>query len=319
LNDEDTILVTVVVIETSANFSITDTIGCPPLLVNHTDLSITSIGSISEWYWTFPDGDFSYLPNPSHTYYTSIYGTTTLEVTTDFGCSSTISIETNITVIPAPLAEFSYTPEDPTLEDELNFLDESLDPVTWEWSFGDDNYSILQNPTHSYSEIGTYNVMLKVSNEYCSDSIIKSLTIDEVVVGDVGVGDVIVGDVIEDDTIVDVIIPDEIIPIEIIPKETLPKEDLLFYIPNAFTPSSGDINNVFSPIFTSGYNPYNYHLTLFNREGQIIFESYDANFGWNGNYGYEPVSTGVFIWQVEFQLEDSSKKEVHRGHVTLIR
>ena len=274
LNAEDTILAKIVVIETFADFNVSDTIGCSPLSVNYTDLSSTSIGLLSAWTWTFSDGHSSDIQNSNHTYNNSDIYTTTLQITTDYGCSYTTALETNILVIPSPNALFSYSPDNQKKEEEVFFLDESLDALIWEWSFGDDNYSSLQYPTHSYNENGIYNVMLKVSNGDCHDSIVKQVIL---------------------------------------------KEDLLFFIPNTFTPNSGELNNVFSPVFTAGYNPYKYHLTLFNRWGEIIFESYDAAVGWDGNYDHENLSTDIFIWQVEFQLEDSSKTEVHRGHLSLLR
>ena len=57
-------------------------------------------------------------------------------------------------------------------------------------------------------------------------------------------------------------------------------EKLLFFIPNAFTPDGDDFNEEFRPIFVSGLDVYDYHLIIFNRWGEMVFESYDANYGW---------------------------------------
>ncbi|WP_157454273.1 PKD domain-containing protein [Crocinitomix catalasitica] len=329
LNDEDTILVSVIVIETNANFIVRDTIGCSALTVNYYDVSSNSIGDIVSWNWTFSDGETSILQHPTRTYYESFEGETTLEIITDYGCHSTITYASNITIVPRPIAAFSYTPEDPTTEDELSFIDESVFAETWEWSFGDGDDSSLENPFHFYRENGTFEVMLKVSNEYCSDSIIIPIIMKVFILDEDSADDLILNEETEDEILTDVIERIEVDTIELVlevidsividPEMVIPTTELLFYIPNAFTPNSGMLNNEFTPIFTSGYNPYDYHFTVFNRLGEIVFESYDAKIGWDGTYGYENVSTGVYVWQIEFQLDNSAQKEVHRGHITLLR
>ena len=64
-----------------------------------------------------------------------------------------------------PLADFMYDPLKPTVVDEVNFIDMSTDEgtiVNWSWDFGDGYSSTTQNPTHQYSEQGTYTVNLTV-------------------------------------------------------------------------------------------------------------------------------------------------------------
>ncbi|UKN01503.1 PKD domain-containing protein [Paracrocinitomix mangrovi] len=95
---------------------------------------------------------------------------------------------------------------------------------------------------------------------------------------------------------------------------------LLFYVPNIFTPDGDQFNEQFTPVFTSGYDPYDYHLTIFNRWGEIIFESYNAAYGWNGHYGNGGlVEDGVYVWQIEFKETMSDKKHKYRGHVSVLK
>jgi gliding motility-associated-like protein len=96
-------------------------------------------------------------------------------------------------------------------------------------------------------------------------------------------------------------------------------EELLFYVPNVFTPDGDDFNETFKPIFTSGFDPYDYHLMIFNRWGEVMFESYDASHGWNGIYTKELLQDGVYIWRVEFGSLINDKREKHKGHVTLLK
>ncbi len=97
-------------------------------------------------------------------------------------------------------------------------------------------------------------------------------------------------------------------------------EELLFYIPNAFTPDENSFNPTFTPVFTSGYDPYNFRMTIYNRWGEVVFITQDAGIGWDGNYASgEKVQNGVYIWRIEFGNVNNDEIHSHEGHVTLIR
>ena len=96
-------------------------------------------------------------------------------------------------------------------------------------------------------------------------------------------------------------------------------EELIFYVPNAFTPDGDEFNDTFFPVFTSGYDPYDYHLTILNRWGEVIFESYNAAKGWDGTYGGTLVQDGVYVWKIEFGDINNDEKYYHTGHVTVLK
>jgi gliding motility-associated-like protein len=100
------------------------------------------------------------------------------------------------------------------------------------------------------------------------------------------------------------------------------KDEIIFYVPNSFTPDKDDFNEVFLPIFTTGFDPYDYHLSIYNRWGEVIFESYNHRHGWDGTYGESstrPVKDGTYVWKIEFKETMSDKRHTHTGHVTLLR
>ena len=99
------------------------------------------------------------------------------------------------------------------------------------------------------------------------------------------------------------------------------KEVLIYYVPNTFTPDNDMYNETFLPVFTSGYDPYNYSLFIFNRWGDVIFESHDAKIGWKGTMGNngESVIEGTYNWKIEFQLKDLTERKVAIGHVNILR
>lgn len=97
---------------------------------------------------------------------------------------------------------------------------------------------------------------------------------------------------------------------------------IIFYVPNTFTPDFDNYNQYFTPVFTSGFDPFDYHLTIFNRWGEIIFESYDAAIGWDGTYGNNSnqiIKDGTYIWKIEFKETMTDKRHVHTGHINLLR
>jgi gliding motility-associated-like protein len=95
---------------------------------------------------------------------------------------------------------------------------------------------------------------------------------------------------------------------------------LVFYVPNTFTPDGDNFNQVFKPVIASGVDIYDYHFTIFNRWGEILFESYNTENGWDGTYGNRGlVDDEVYVWQIEFGETMSDKTHRYRGHVTVLK
>ena len=96
---------------------------------------------------------------------------------------------------------------------------------------------------------------------------------------------------------------------------------LLYFVPNAFTPGNGNLNLTFKPIFTSGFDINNYKMTIYNRWGELLFESQNHEIGWNGTFTVngETCITGVYIWKIDFNENTTDKRQSIKGHVTLLR
>ena len=94
-----------------------------------------------------------------------------------------------------------------------------------------------------------------------------------------------------------------------------------YYIPNTFTPDGDGFNQTFQPIFTSGFDPYNFHMMVFNRWGELIYESYDSQQGWDGTHSKKAysVETGTYTYKIDFKSQLKGKRYSIKGHVTLIR
>ena len=98
-------------------------------------------------------------------------------------------------------------------------------------------------------------------------------------------------------------------------------EEVIYYVPNTFTPDNDDFNQVFKPVFTSGFDPSSYHLSIFNRWGELVFESYDPTFGWSGLYGKDGVvvQEGSYTWKIDFKLKENDTRKIEVGSVSVLK
>jgi gliding motility-associated-like protein len=67
------------------------------------------------------------------------------------------------------------------------------------------------------------------------------------------------------------------------------------FAPEAFSPNNDGINDVF---ILKGYGIKNSHMTIYNRWGEVIFESNDFNIGWDGKVDGEYVLDNVYLYDI---------------------
>ena len=97
------------------------------------------------------------------------------------------------------------------------------------------------------------------------------------------------------------------------------EEGLIFYIPNTFTPDQDEHNQTFRPIFTSGFDPYNYEMLIYNRWGEIIFETHDVTIGWGGSYSNSTCQDGVYSYKITFKNPILDERKVVCGSFNLLK
>lgn len=88
------------------------------------------------------------------------------------------------------------------------------------------------------------------------------------------------------------------------------------YVPNAFTPNGDTKNDVFRASF--GENITEFQLQVFNRYGQIVFESKDQKKGWDGNYKNSKQPRGSYIWLIQYKTSTDNSVQKLQGSVLLI-
>lgn len=93
----------------------------------------------------------------------------------------------------------------------------------------------------------------------------------------------------------------------------------LIYIPNSFTPDGNQHNHTWAPVFTSGFDPAEFRLTVFNRWGDIVWESLSHLGEWDGTYANHGCQDGTYTYRVWFGDPKTDAKYNLYGHFTLIR
>ena len=99
------------------------------------------------------------------------------------------------------------------------------------------------------------------------------------------------------------------------------EEEFIYYVPNTFTPDGDKFNNEFKPVFHSGYDSQNYTMYIFDRWGELVFETHDINEGWKGLYGTNGViaQDGIYTWKIECKHRLTDDIEIAMGSLNLLR
>ena len=95
-------------------------------------------------------------------------------------------------------------------------------------------------------------------------------------------------------------------------------DEFLVFIPTAFTPNGDGINEV---LFVQGddIDTKDFHLMIFDRWGEKIFDTVDRAIGWKGDFGGGPVPDGVYNWRLNARSFYTGQKHELTGHVVVTR
>lgn len=272
------------------DFDVDPTEGCVPVTVSFTNT--TQYALEDSYVWNFGDGSTSKIKNPTHTYYQSGTYTVSLTANNSVGETGEAIKEQIVYVYVNPVALFEVRPTQVYLPNPIYINNNSFDATSFQWDFGDGNTSEEFEPTHIYEKENTdifgnsigYDISLvAISENGCTDT----TTVESAVIA------VVKGDILT---------------------------------PNAFSPSltgpnggewNAEIgtNDVFLPIMR---NTTTFQMQIFNRWGELLFESDSANRGWDGYYKGKLVPQDVYVYKLKVTF-NSGDTETRIGDVTLIR
>lgn len=255
--------------------------GCVPLTVEFTNTSLQGLS----YQWNFGDGGTSSADNPVYTY--NVPGVYTVSLTAfgiGGGVNTAIKVD-SVVVHPGATAFFVLQPDEVIVPSQPVFTyNLSGNATSFIWDFGDGTTSTEFNPVHYYTEGGTFDVMLIANNAWnCPDT----FTVIGATTGTVSGG---------------------------------------MEFPNAFTPgTNGPTDGAYDPrsyendFFFPQYEGVEaYRLEIFNRWGELLFETEDVRVGWDGYYRGNPAKQDVYVWKAFARFSDG-RETVLKGDVTLLR
>lgn len=260
------------------NFTATPTSGCAPLCVNFTDASTVQGSTPAQWQWHFGTGATDTLQNPSYCYNANGWYSVVLTVTSAQGCSYTDSIHNFIDVIPGPQAAFTWTPATVTMADPTVYFSDQSSPTPLQW----------------YWDFGTGSA---TSTQQDPSFIYPDTGTYQVTLIASGAGGAC------PDTITENVI-------------VLP--ELLIWIPNAFTPNGDTKNDWFFPVFSDPAYVNQYNFMVFDRWGNLVFQTHDPVKGWDGYFKDMKVEAGVYVYRIALTGIDGVD-HLYVGHINLIR
>ena len=269
--------------------------GCAPLEVGIADMSqnsvqtIVSVGGSGFNLYTGPPPSSPLNILHSGTYVVNMIATSAE------GCTNELQVPELIWVWPDPYVDFDIVPVIPSELDptqshpsnsEFYFQNLSSGYYSSYWDFGNGTTSTLENPQYEYPYAGQYPVTLTAVSEYgCTNTHTEFVIISN---------------------------------------------ELEFYVPNAFTPTntgrnSLGINDAWRPEFSDLEMITEYHIQVFDRWGDLVWESYDPEEYWIGNNiiygnGEHFCQNGLYKWKLVVSSNTWIEQEQKEfGHVLIVR
>jgi gliding motility-associated-like protein len=152
-------------------------VACENHAASFNDITTILSGSISNWLWDFGGGNLANTQNASFVFSTLGSHLVTLTVTSNLGCS--FSITKTIVVNPSPVVSFSSMMT--CAYQNVNFTDGSTissgSITNWDWTFGDGYIDSVPNPVHNYNKDTIFSVTLIITSDAgCVDSVSNNIT-----------------------------------------------------------------------------------------------------------------------------------------------
>ncbi|MBL1280210.1 MAG: gliding motility-associated C-terminal domain-containing protein [Fluviicola sp.] len=240
---------------------------------------------VASTFWEFGDNithvDISTGLNPVEHYYTTTGPQDiTMTVTSIFGCVYVDTMKSLIEVVPSPTANWNFSSNPSTIfETTVQMFDKSVTGIV-DWQW----YSPGSQPTSSNLQNPIFQF---------PEDVVKDYPVTLIVTNQQGCLDTLT------------------MYVSIV-------EDILFYAPTAFTPDGNELNNTWRPIVT-GIDIYDYDLFVYNRWGELIWESHDPSQGWDGTYKGRIIKNDTYIWTATVKNPYADERINFSGHVSILK
>ena len=135
----------------------------------------SAVDGLASVLWDFGDaGATSTAQNPSYTYNNPGNYTVKLKITTQGGCTDSVTLANAVVTGTRTVADFTANRVQSCVDSVISFTNTSAPLATPLWDFGDGTTSTAVNPTHAYKKDGTYDITLTNTNNGCPTTIKKT-------------------------------------------------------------------------------------------------------------------------------------------------
>jgi gliding motility-associated-like protein len=227
------------------------------------------------------DGSLDTLINSTtiqHTYTSTGVWGYTVSVISDYGCVYTDSIHGWVETQEPPMANFTIQPSTTTIFETVVSVNDWSSGYPVEWSWSAPNAT----PSFGYSENESF-MFPEIPGEY---------PITLTVTDDLGCSDSIT----------------KMLTIE---------DDQLFFIPNTFTPNGDEYNNTLK-WSVLGIDESKFELQIYDRWGEMVFQTFNSKSSWDGTYGGKIVQNGTYVWVVYLTNKLDSRRIKLNGIINVI-
>ncbi len=254
-------------------------------------------------------------------------------------------------------ADFTYSINYGCMYDTIYFQNSGNIGVNqWFWQMDDNATSNLENPIAYFTPFGTKNIRLEVSNGFCYDTTAKSIDFgpqlkaefensqmicpeDSALFLNKSTGNIIsyywnfqngntsqIKDpypqkypilLTEHNYPVSLIVQNELGCFDTAVNDIRVLKSCYIAVPNAFTPNGDGLNDFLYPL--NAFKADNLDFKVYNRLGQLVFETHDWTQKWDGTIKGEPQDAGIYVWTLEYVLHDTGKHVFMKGSSVLIR
>lgn len=264
----------------------------------------------------------------------------------------------SFTVKDTVSADFTYLRKEGCEHDTLYYFNNGGQSITsWNWSFDNTIKRIEQNPFVIYSTFGNKTTQLIVSNGFCSDTALLNIPLnhDPLIANFSGPAIFCPDDIAQfsDSSIGNIVqwfwsfgngnsFDGKIPPIQTYPSVTIDRnfpvrlivqsnkncfdtltknikvaKSCFIAVPGAFTPNGDGLNDYLYPL--NGYFTSNLLFRVYNRYGQLVFETKDWTRKWNGTVNNIAQASGVYAWYLQYTSTITGQQVFQKGTTVLIR
>ena len=242
--------------------------------------NITDPNMNTSYYWVLSDGQM--YANESPFFTEEMYEGSydvQLVVTSPLGCIDSVTNEDFLIVYPEPTAQFTWSPNPVMM-------------FNTDVQFSNQSFLDAYHQWFMPGGIPSSSNLERPETQY-PDGVTGNYDVTLIVTSEEGCTDTIT-------------------------KTVIVYPEVLIFAPTAFTPDGDEFNQTWKPII-SGIDVYSYTLEIYNRWGEMVWESHDLSVGWDGTYNGKVAEFGTYVWKISARDELNDGKYEWEGHLNILR